>query len=189
MERGQQHRVGERVQRRQLLPVAEDELADRGLMRIGEDRFEQVERLAADLIGLQVVRLLDEARGRLLRLLLVDELLDLDGAHRLERHRLEILVGHDDVLVLGPLVAADRVRALDDLLVVRAPDLHLDTVEAGLVQHVEADAALLGGQIELDRDGDQPELDRSPPHGSRHGDVPRFERAPSHLPSGGRRGS
>ena len=35
-------------------------------------------------------------------------------------------------------------------------------------EQVEADSALLGGQVKLDRDGDQPELDRPPPHGSSH---------------------
>ena len=36
------------------------------------------------------------------------------------------------------------------------------------VEQVEADASLLGGQVELDRDRHQPELDRPPPHRSRH---------------------
>ena len=154
-------------------------------MGIGEDGLQQVEGLAADLIGLKVVGLLDEAGRRLFGLLLVDELLDLDRPHRLEGYRLQVLVSHDDVFVLGPFVAADRVRARDDLLVVRAPDLHLDPIQAGLVQHVEADAALLGGQVQLDRDGDQAELDRTSPHGSGHDQFASFFGcAPSHLPTG-----
>jgi hypothetical protein len=44
-------------------------------------------------------------------------------------------------------------------------DLHLDPVQAFLVQKVEAQpAARLSGQVQLDRHGHQAELDRAAPH-------------------------
>ena len=61
----------------------------------------------------------------------------------------------------------------------RAVRLHLDAPEAGhdlaallglLVQQVEGQAAArLGGEVQADRDGDQPELDGAAPHRSCHG--------------------
>ena len=140
---------------------------------LAQDLLEEVEGLATDRLGLQVVGRLDEAGAVLVALGGIDEELDLDGAHRLERHRLHVLVGDDDVLVLGELVAADRVAAADVLVVVRAVGLELDPVEARLVQHVEAQPRLgLRGQVELDRDRDEPELDRPPPHRPCHASLP-----------------
>src|SRR4028118_867493 len=87
------------------------------------------------------------------------ELLDLERADRLERNLLEVLIGDDDVLVRRVLVALHGLRATDDLLVRRAPDLHVDPGQIGLVEHVEADAVLrLGREVQLDRDGHQTEL-------------------------------
>ncbi len=65
-----------------------------------------------------------------------------------------------------PLTVSD---AVDRLVLDRAPDLHLDPRQVVLVEHVEADALGFGREIQLDRDGDQPELDGSLPHRSRHG--------------------
>ena len=183
---GEEHRLRVRAERGELLAVLEDDLADRGLAAIGQDALEQVERLAPDLVRLQVVLLLHEAGRGLVRLARVDELLDLDGPDGLERDRLEVLLRDHDVLALAPLVAADRLRAGDHLVVERAVDLHLDPVQAALVEQVEADAGALGGQVQLHRDGDQAELDRPPPHGSRHG-SPRFAAASSQCPGGSTR--
>ena len=105
------------------------------------------------------------------------ELLDLDGAHGAQRDGLEVGLVDDHVLALAPLVAPDRVGTRD-LAVLRAVRLHLDAPEAGddlaallrlLVQQVEGQAAArLGGQVQADRDGDQPELDGAAPHRSSH---------------------
>src|SRR4029079_12438667 len=82
----------------------------------------------------------------------------------------EVLVGDDDVAVRGVLVALDGVGPGDDLLVDRAPRLHLDPALVLVVEHVEPDlVARLGREIELDGDRHQPELDGPLPHRARHG--------------------
>jgi hypothetical protein len=99
------------------------------------------------------------------------ELLDLDRADGLERDVLEVLVGHDDVFTGRIFEALDGVAARDRLVVDRTPDLHLDARQVRLVEHVEADALGLSREIELDRDGDQSELDGPLPHRTRHADL------------------
>ena len=169
MEGRQQHRLRKRVERGERLAVLDDHLADRRQLLVLEDLAEQVERLAADLVRLDVIGLLDEADVAVL-LLRLGELLDLDRADRLERDLLEVLVGDDDVLVGRPLVALHGLVPGDDSLVDRAEDLHLDPGQILLVEHVEADAVLrLGGQVELDGNRHQPELDGPLPHCARHG--------------------
>ena len=97
VERGQEHRVAERIERGERLAVLDDDLADRREAVLGEDRLQEVERLAADLVGLEVVGALDEADGGVVALGL-GELLDLDRADGLERDALEVLIGDDHVL-------------------------------------------------------------------------------------------
>ena len=98
------------------------------------------------------------------------ELLDLDGADRLERDLLEVLVGDHDVLVGRVLVALHGLARERSSRPRRAPDLHLDPREVGLVEHVEPDRVLgLGRGVQLDRDGDQAELDGPLPHRACHG--------------------
>ena len=110
MERGQQHRVAERIERGECLAILDDDLADRGEALVLEHRLEQVERLASDLVGLHVVGRLHEA-DRVVVALGLGELLDLDRADRLERHLVEILVRDDDVLAGGVLIALDGLAA------------------------------------------------------------------------------
>ena len=168
VERREEHRVLERVHRRERLAVADDELADRRQALVLEDLLEELEGLPPDAVRLEVVRLLDELRLAL-GLLRVDELRDLDRADGLERELLEVLVVDHDVLVRRVLVALHGLRALDDLLVLGAPDLHLDPRLVLLVEHVEAHAGpRFRGQVELDRDGHEAELDGPFPHGARH---------------------
>ena len=62
---GEQHRVLERIQRRERLAIADDDLTDRREALVGEDLLEQREGLPADLVRLEVVRLLDELGVRL----------------------------------------------------------------------------------------------------------------------------
>ncbi len=166
---GQKHRVGERVERGQRLAVLDDHLADRGEPLLLEDGLQKVERLPADLVGLDVVGGLDEADRGVVTFGL-RELLDLDGADGLERDALEVLVGDHHVLPGGVLVPLDRVRARDDLVLDWTEDLHLDPGQVFLVEHVETDALGFGRQIELDRDGHQSELDGALPHRTRHAD-------------------
>ena len=97
VERRQEHRLVEWVERGQRLAVLDHDLADRGQAVLLEDRLQQVERLAADLVGLDVVGRLHEPNGVVIAFGL-GELLDLDRPDGLERHLLEVLVGDDHVL-------------------------------------------------------------------------------------------
>ena len=170
MERGHEHRVAERIERGQRLAVLDDDLADgRQPIRL-EHGFEQVERLASDLVRLEVVGGLHEADRRVIPFGL-GELLDLDRSDGLERHALQVFVRDDDVLTGRIFVTLDRVATRDRLVLHRAPDLHLDPGQIVLVEHVETDALGFGREIELDRDGNQAELDGSLPHRSRHGST------------------
>ena len=138
-----------------------------------EHLAQEVERLAADLVGLDVVGLLRELRVLAGRLVTRRELLDLDGPDRLERDLVQVLVRDHHVLVGGVLVALHGLAAGDDLLVLGAPDLHLDPREVLLVEHVEADGVVgLGRGVELHRDGDEAELDGPFPHRACHGHAP-----------------
>src|SRR5439155_25639153 len=132
-----------RVERRQLLAVLEHDLADGGLPLIRQNLAQQVERLAANRVRLEVIGLLDELDPLALTMR-VDEHLDLDRPDRLERDCLEVLVVEDDVASLRPLVATYRLRPRDDLVIHRAVDLHLDSAQVLLMEQVEADGAALG---------------------------------------------
>ncbi len=175
VERREQHRRTEGVERRELLTVLEDDLADRLQLALGEHRAQEREGLAADGLGLEVVGLLDED-GLLLLASRRHELLDLDAPDGLERHGLEVALVDDDVVALRPLVAPDGLRARD-LAVLGAVDLHLDAPTILGVEQVEREPPTrLGGQVEPDRDGHQPELDGPAPHRAWH--------TSSSLPSG-----
>src|SRR6185503_20931755 len=87
VEGGEEHRVLERIERGEGLAIADDDLADRREALVLEDLLEQLEGLAADPVGLDVVGLLDEL-GVGLGLGRVDELLDLDRTDGLERELL-----------------------------------------------------------------------------------------------------
>src|SRR5262249_32628995 len=63
-------------------------------------------------------------------------------------------------LVLRELVALDDLVPRDDLFVLRAPELLLDAITALLVQHVEGELLGVGGDVEPDGNGDEPEADR-----------------------------
>ena len=111
MERLEDHRVRIRVEGSERLAILDDHLADRGQALLGEDLAQQRVCLAANRLGLHVVGLLHEPDRVVLGRPGGDELLDLDGADRLERNVGQVLVGDDDVLVLGVLEPLDGVAA------------------------------------------------------------------------------
>src|SRR5207253_2614357 len=75
--------------------------------------------------------------------------------------RLELVVGDAHVLVLGELVALHEAAPLDRLVARRTERLLLDARAALGVQQVERDVAARRRRVELDRDGHEPERDRS----------------------------
>ena len=75
----------ERVERGEHLAILDHDLADRREALVREDLLEQREGLAADLVGLDVVGLLDELGRAVVDAVAFDELLDLDRADGLER--------------------------------------------------------------------------------------------------------
>src|SRR5207248_4001068 len=83
----------------------------------------------------------------------VDELGDVEGAVAVGLERLDLLVGERDVLVLRDRVAADQLVRVDDLLVMRAPPLAVDTSAAARVQEVEVNVFRFRGRIKTDGDG------------------------------------
>jgi hypothetical protein len=93
MERRQEHRLREWVDRGERLAVLDHDLADGREALLLEDVLEQVEGLPADLVGLEVVGLLDELDRAVVDGLALGELLDLDRPDGLERDGLEISVG------------------------------------------------------------------------------------------------
>src|SRR4051812_34608602 len=105
-------------------------LADRGAARFLEGCGEQTIGPVAALIGAEVVDLLE--------IFTIDtgqrnELDDIDRPRRLFLECLELLTGEDHVLVLGKLVTLHGVVAGDDLVVLGADVLLLETVAALLV--------------------------------------------------------
>ena len=121
--------------------------------------------LRAALVGREVVRLVEVDRVDALDR---DELGDLDhvGARLLQR--LQLLGREDDVLVLGELVALDRVLARHDDAFLGADVLLLEARAARrLVQHVEGDRpGRLRRGVELDRNRHEAEGDRQRCDGS-----------------------
>jgi len=174
VEGGEQHRRPERIDGCKCLAVLDHHLADRGEPLLGQDLLEEREGLSADRIRFDVVGPLHESCRSVVGVAL-DELLDLDGPDRLERHGFEILVRDDHVLARGPFVAPDRFAPRDDRFVGGAPDFHLDPCQVVLMQQVEADLAVrLGRKVELHGDGDEAELDGPFPHRARH-EGPRWQ--------------
>src|SRR5262249_40549170 len=123
--------------------------------------------LLAALVGAEVVRLLevdgiDAGQGH--------EAGDVDGLGGLALQSLQLLVLDPDVLVLGELVALDEGGALHRLVAAGTERLLADARAALGVQEIEADVGRGGRRVELDRNGDQPERDRTRPNGMwRHG--------------------
>ena len=87
----------------------------------------------------------------------------LDLAPGRQRQLVEVLVGEDDDLAVGQLVALGDVAVLDLFAVDRADPLVLDPAAVGGVHLVEADVLVLGGRVQLHADADQAE---------RHGPAP-----------------
>jgi len=178
----QRDRVVVDAQGAELLFLPQRHLRQCHELRVGEHAPQQRERLGADLVRLQVIRLLIEDRVDLLRW---HEVGDLDGVGRVDRDVVEVLRRHDHILVRRDLVAARDIVPLDDRVVFRAVALLLDAYAVLLVEHVECDVLLLGRGVEFDRDGHHPETHGPFPHCARHV-APLREAVPTGLFQGRR---
>src|ERR1700722_20622697 len=103
----------------------------------------------------------------------VDELVDLDGPGRLQRHVLELFLRHLDEGVGIDLIALDDVLVGDLLAGVGIDFGVLDTVAGLPIQLVEGDLfGFRGGRIERDGTGDERKAKEAFPVGARgHGGV------------------
>jgi hypothetical protein len=144
---------------------AHDETGDADLLRLLHRRGQQLVRLGRRLVGHEVVTRVVEQRVDVDE---VDELLDVDRAHRFGVQCGELVVADGDVLTGGELVALDDVLVGDIALVGARDPLHLDTGTRLGVDLIEVDGLTGHGTEELHRDVDQAEADRSAPNGARH---------------------
>src|SRR6188472_3745853 len=150
----------------ELLLVAHHVARDSDEPRLLHRPHEQRVRLLAARRGPEVARALEEDRIDFVH---GNEVLDVDSPIRLARGRLEILVGHVDVLALGHLVAADDLVVRDRLSLLFADLLVPDPRVVLLVQEVEADVLLVDRAVHPHRDVDEAERDRAGPDRARHG--------------------
>ena len=164
----QHDRVLDHFDGRQVLRVAQDELGDADAARLADRLAQQRVRALAALGRHQVVRRLEEA---IVDLVGLDEVDDVDGARLLERRRLEVLLRQDDEVALLVLVALDEVFPGDRMAVAHADALELHRRLVLRVQHAEARAVIAHRRVQLDRDVDEAERDRSFPERSCHGCV------------------
>ena len=128
-----------------------------GQQRVAQQRI----RLGGGLLGLEVIRLVEEHRvdltGR-------HELGDRDLLARLVGQRGQVLVGEHDHLPVGRLVALGDVIEGHDVTANAAHPLVADLPAIGPVDLAEGDVMVLGRRVELDGHIDQPEGHRALPH-------------------------
>ena len=165
-----------------MLLLPDRDLGDGDPVRLVQRPLEQVERLAADRLGLQHVAAFEVDRVDLRQ---VDEPRYLDGV--LGRHRQVGEVGglHHDVLLLGVLVAAHDLGALHLPLVVGAPAPLPDPVVAARVQGHERDVLAIGRRVQPDGNDHHSEADGASPYGPWHDALPPRGPAPTRPPPAG----
>src|SRR5688572_11715872 len=161
------------AQHGQRLALPDGDLGDGDLAGVLERVAQQHVRAGRRAVGLEVVGLLELDR---VDLVLVDELQDVDLPPGAQGHLVEVLVGEDDDLAVGQLVALGDVAVLDLFTVDRADPLVLDPSAVGRVDLVEADVLVLGRGVELHADAD--EAERHSPAPDRSHAAPFPKRAP-----------
>jgi len=127
--------------------------ADRDLVHLSDGLADDGESVVADLpVRHQVVRTDQISR---IDLAAVDELVDLDGARRFQRHVLELLLRYLDEAVGVDLVAFDDVLVGDLLAGVRVDLGVLDAMAGPPIELVERDRfGFRRGRIQRYRTGD-----------------------------------
>src|SRR3954454_5403928 len=145
---------------RERFPLPDGDLGDGHLAGVLQRVPQQHVRPDGRAVRLEVVGLL-EVDG--VDLVLVDELQHLDLAAGGQGKFLEVLLGEDDQLTVGQLVALGDVAVLDLFTVDRADPLVLHPAAVDDVDLVEPDVLVLGGRVELDADADEAERNRPAP--------------------------
>ena len=148
-----------------MLAVGQHHASDRDLVHLPDGLADDREGVVADLaVRTQVIGADQISR---IDLAAVDELVDLDGPGQLQRHVLELLLGHLDEGVGVDLVALDDVLVGDLLAGVGVHLGVLDAVAGLPVELVERD--LFGfrrGRIERDGTGDERKAQEAFPVGA-----------------------
>jgi len=157
----QHQRVADGLDRGEMLRVAQDDLGDADPTRVA-DGFAQ-ERIGAlgAFPGQQVIRRLEIAFIDLFR---IDEVEDVDRLRLLDGGGLEVVLGEDDELVLGVLVALDEVFPGDGLAFLLADALVAHRLFVLGVQQPELRTVIARRAVQLDGDVDEAERDRPFPH-------------------------
>src|SRR3954471_167652 len=163
---------------RERFPLPDGDLGDGHLAGVLQRVPQQHVRPDGRAVRLEVVGLL-EVDG--VDIVLVDELQHLDLAAGGQGKFLEVLVGEDDQLTVGQLVALRDVAVLDLFTVDRADPLVLHPAAVDDVDLVEPDVLVLGGRVELDADADEAEGNRPAPDRSHAAAFPNRLRTPSPI--------
>ena len=150
----------------EVLAIAQRDLADGDGAGLLERLAEQRIRLDADRLRLQVVRALQvDAR---FDLRIRAELDDLDRVRRGQGDVVEIRVGHDHVLVLADLIAAQSLAPADLSILFRAPAFVAHGRVVVGAEQPERNTFRFGRQVQPHGDRHHAKADGTPPHGSRH---------------------
>src|SRR5205814_3450906 len=162
-QRREHERLPRRLQRGQVLALAQHDGADAHAPALGERVAQQRVRLGCGrarrryVVGLGEVEVVDRGARH--------EVADLEGLRPGHARLLEVLIGHDDVAILGQRVALDDLGPghLDPFLVAHA--LVVDRALVPGVQLAERQLVFpLGGGMQRDGHRHEPERDRPLPH-------------------------
>ena len=144
-----------------VLARADHDARDRDPARIDQRVAQQRVCVAAFLLGLEIVRRVEVHRVDLVEL---DELHDLHRLRGLRAHRLEVVVGHHDVVALLVLVPAHEIGVLHLLVAHAAVALVEDAALVFFVKKIEAQVVAANGREQLHGDRDESEVDRAGPN-------------------------
>jgi hypothetical protein len=162
---GQHHGVAFHLEGGQMLRIAQDDRRDSDELRFADRLAQQGVGALAALGRRQVVRRLEEA---IVDLFALDEVPDVDRAVLLQRRRFEVFLRQDDEAALLVLVALHQLVPRDRLALARADAFELDGGLVFGVKHPEAGTRVADRGVQLNRDVDETEGDRSFPQCSGH---------------------
>src|SRR5262249_20826295 len=148
-----------------MLRVAQDELRDADAARIANRLAQERVRALAAPRRHEIVRRLEEP---IVDLVGPDEVDDVDGPRLFDRRRLEVLLRQDDEMALAIFVALHEISPGDGMAAADAHTLDPHRRLVLRVQQPEPRPVIANRRMELDRNVDQPERDRTLPDRARH---------------------